>query len=152
MLGGQGRCKIERWNAAGDQLQDYFLLTLREEENIRVNFLREKDCADKVMDDGSIKRFWRGYRVHIELDFRFDDWVATKSNQNRTCQEFLQDLHNHSGKIKVIPHDDEPSIDYWVLLDSDWVFPYAFAKWVGWQGTLVFTGEKIIDISLETPV
>jgi hypothetical protein len=152
MLGGEECCKIERWNAAGSQLLDYFLFTIREEEDIRVNFMREYDCPDKVMDDGTIKRFWRGYRVYIELDFRFDDWVTTQSNQGRTCQEFLQDLHNHTGKIKITPHVDESTIAYWVLLENDWVFPYAFARWRGWQGTLIFKGEKIIDISLETPV
>ena len=153
MIEGTGYAKVMLYDSAGSTLQDYFLFTVREEEQIRVNFLRELDTPDKKMRDGSLKRFMRGFRVHIELSFLFDDYVSTTSGiLGKSCQEFLVDLHNHTGKIKVIPHNDSDWIDYWVLLKSNWEFEYPFARWLGYKGTLVFEGTEIIDIDFSAPV
>jgi len=152
MLGGTGYSKVYLYDSAGEEVEDYFTFTVREEEQLRVDFNRVLDCPDKTFDDGSRKRYFRGYRVHIEINFLFDDHVSTVSDNGRNCQKFLQDLHNHTGKIKVIPHSDKTIHAYWVLLENDWKFDYAFSRWIGWSGVLIFEGTAILSsINLEDP-
>ncbi len=144
MQGGVGPCKIELRNAAGDVVEDFFVFTMLDEDQIRVDFIPQLDCPDKVLDNGDIKRFLRGYRVYIEVSFTFDDYDTNISDNGRSCQEFLVDLHIHLGVIRIQPHTDE-SFTYDVLLDTPFKHQYAYNRWVGYTGSLAFKGKETLD-------
>lgn len=144
MLGGVSPCKIELRNAAGDVVEDFLLLTMLEEHQIKVRFIPQLDCPDKILDNGNIKRFLRGYRVYIDINFTFDDYTTLVSDDGRSCQEFLVDLHNHTGVIRIQPHTDK-SYTYDVLLETPFDHRYAYDRWEGWTGTLSFKGKETLD-------
>lgn len=149
MIGGVGYAKIGLWDNDGAVQADFFQFTYREEEQIRVSFEDLLDCPDKVLDNWDIVRFLAGYRVHIEIDFLFDDWVTTKSNEGYSCQTFLKNLHNHTGRIRLYPHMDKEGQSYWVLRENPWKYIYPFNRWAGVKGTLVFKGiEKLSSINI----
>ena len=149
MIGGEGYTKIGLWNSAGDVEEDFFQFAVHEEDQIRVFFDDLLDCPDKVLDNWEIKRFIAGKRIRIELDFLFDDWVTTTSNDGHSCQVFLKNLHNHAGKIKITPHIDKSSQTYWVLRDNPWEYLYPLNRWRGVKGTLMFKGaEKLSSIDI----
>lgn len=144
MLGGIGNTLIELRDSTGASVTDYITLTDRERGDVRVHHIPVLDCPDKELDNGDIKRFSRGFRVHIEIDFRADDWVTLTSDDGRTFQEFLVDLHNHTTVIRIQPHTDK-SHTYDVLVENPFNYPHAFRRWAGWVGTLIFKGNEIID-------
>lgn len=144
MLGGEEYTRIELRDSAGSVIEDFFELTVEEEEQIHVGWLKKLDCPDKHLDNKTTKRFVSGRKVKITIAYLAHDWDSTTSDDGRTLQEFLVDMENHTGVIRIKPHTDK-SNTYDVLTQGDFEPEYAFQRWKGWKGVLLFIGDEILS-------
>jgi len=148
MLGGVEHTRIELKNSADDTIIDYMEFTNREQSNIRVGFIPELDCPDETYDNGDVQRFLTGYKVKIVFGYNADDYVTLTSNLGRTVAEFIVDIYNHTGVIRVKPHTDNANT-YKVLPDDIFNPEHAYSRWEGWIGQINFKGtERLTTIPI----
>lgn len=148
MLGGVGHTRIELRDSTGASLIDFIEFTNREQKNIRIAYPPELDCPDEIYDNGDVQRYQTGYKVRITFGYTADDWVTLVSNLSRTLQEFLVDIYNHTGVIRIKPHMDNANT-YDVMTDDIFDPDYFDGRWVGWIGQINFKG---IETILEIPI
>jgi len=143
MLGGKGFSRIELRDSTGASLIDYIEFTAREQSNIRIAYPPELDCPDEIYDNGDEQRFQTGFKIKIIFGYNADDWVTLTSNLGRTLQEFLVDIYNHTGVIRIKPRMDN-SNTFDVMTDNTFDPNYAYGKWAGWIGQVNFKGSETI--------
>ncbi|MCK4329832.1 hypothetical protein KAX02_08310 [candidate division WOR-3 bacterium] len=144
MLGGTGYTRIELRNSAGDSIIDYMEFTNREQTNIRVGFPPELDCPDEVYDNGDVQRFQTGNKPKIVFGYNADDFVTLTSDLGRTVAEFVVDIYNHRGVIRIKPHMDNAQT-YDMMTDNVFDPNYAYGRWAGWIDQIFFKASKRIS-------
>ena len=129
-------------------IDESFTFTRREERDIKVGMPKVLDTPDILLDNGDTKRFVKGYLPHILLRFYADDYVTTVSSLANSIQVFFKNMFNHhntGGLILITPHLDKPAQKYYFHLETEWGdFENAFNRWLGYVGTLEFSGAKLI--------